>query len=101
MPPRVEEGPKEEEELYKAITLAIRDYVEKNGFERVALGLSGGIDSSLVACLAVDSLGKERVVGVFMPSEFTSKESREDVYSLVESLGIELLEYPIEGLYKA
>ena len=101
MPPRVEEGPKEEEELYKAITLAIRDYVEKNGFERVALGLSGGIDSSLVACLAVDSLGRERVVGVFMPSEFTSKESREDVYSLVESLGIELLEYPIEGLYKA
>lgn len=101
VPPRVEESPREEEELYKAIALAIRDYVEKNGFERVALGLSGGIDSSLVACLAVDSLGRERVVGVFMPSEFTSKESREDVYSLVESLGIELLEYPIESLYKA
>lgn len=101
VPPRVEESPKEEEEVYKAITLAIRDYVDKNGFEGVVLGLSGGIDSSLVACLAVDSLGRERVWGVFMPSEFTSKESREDVYLLVENLGIGLLEYPIEGFYKA
>jgi len=96
---RVEVSPKDEEEVYKALLLAIRDYVEKNSFERVVLGLSGGIDSSLVACLAVDALGKDRVVGVFMPSEFTSSESREDVYELSKNLGISLLEYPIKEVY--
>ncbi len=97
---RVEVSPKDEEEVYKALLLAIRDYVEKNSFERVVLGLSGGIDSSLVACLAVDALGKDRVVGVFMPSEFTSSESREDVYELSKNLGISLLEYPIKEVYR-
>ncbi len=97
---RVEVSPKDEEEVYKALLLAIRDYVEKNSFERVVLGLSGGIDSSLVACLAVDALGKDRVVGVFMPSEFTSSESREDVYELSINLGISLLEYPIKEVYR-
>ncbi len=97
---RVEASPKQEEELYKAIVLAIRDYVGKNGFQKVVLGLSGGIDSSLVACLAVDALGKDRVVGVFMPSEFTSSESREDVYELSKNLGISLLEYPIKEVYR-
>ncbi len=96
---RVEVSPRDEEEVYKALLLAIRDYVEKNSFERVVLGLSGGIDSSLVACLAVDALGKDRVVGVFMPSEFTSSESREDVYELSKNLGISLLEYPIKEVY--
>ncbi len=97
---RVEVSPRDEEEVYKALLLAIRDYVEKNSFERVVLGLSGGIDSSLVACLAVDALGKDRVVGVFMPSEFTSSESREDVYELSKNLGISLLEYPIKEVYR-
>ena len=97
---RVEVSPKDEEEVYKALLLAIRDYVEKNSFERVVLGLSGGIDSSLVACLAVDALGKDRVVGVFMPSEFTSSESREDVYELSKNLDISLLEYPIKEVYR-
>ncbi|RMH80882.1 MAG: NAD+ synthase [Acidobacteria bacterium] len=96
---RIEESPEGEEELYRALTLAIRDYTEKNFFKRAVLGLSGGIDSSLVACLAVDALGKERVVGVFMPSEFTSRESYEDVVELSKNLGIELLEYPIRDLY--
>ncbi len=98
---RVEGSPTEEEELYRALLLAIRDYVEKNGFQRVVLGLSGGIDSSFVACLAVDALGKDRVVGVFMPSEYTSAESREDVYELAKNLGIELLEYNIWDIYQA
>ncbi|QID32466.1 NAD+ synthase [Pampinifervens florentissimum] len=97
---RVEASPKQEEELYKAIVLAIRDYVGKNGFQKVVLGLSGGIDSSLVACLAVDALGRDRVVGVFMPSEYTSTESREDVYELAENLQIELLEYAISEIYR-
>ncbi|MFN7065848.1 MAG: NAD+ synthase [Aquificaceae bacterium] len=97
---RLEESPREEEELYRAIVLSLRDYVEKNSFEKVLLGLSGGIDSSLVACLAVDALRKERVVGVFMPSEFTSLESREDTYELARNLQIEVLEYPIKELYK-
>ncbi|MFN3264943.1 MAG: NAD+ synthase, partial [Aquificaceae bacterium] len=98
---RVESSPSEEEELYRAIRLALEDYVRKNSFERVVLGLSGGIDSSLVACLAVDALGKEKVVGVFMPSEFTSRESREDVYQLAKNLGFELLEYPITEVYRS
>lgn len=97
---KMEENPKEEEELYKAITFALRDYVEKNSFEKVVLGLSGGMDSSLVACLAVDALGKERVVGVFMPSKYTSKESKEDVKDLVKNLEIKCLEYPITPIYE-
>ncbi|MFN3598696.1 MAG: NAD+ synthase [Aquificaceae bacterium] len=100
VPPRLEESPKGEEEIYKAITLAIRDYVEKNHFKRVLIGLSGGIDSSLVACLAVDALGKERVVGVFMPSPFTSLESKEDAYQLAKNLQIEIIEYPIRDIYE-
>ncbi len=98
--PKIEESSREEEELYEAIKVAIRDYVYKNSFQRVVLGLSGGIDSSLVACLAVDALGRDKVVGVFMPSEFTSAQSRQDVYELAKNLGIELLEYPIGEVYK-
>lgn len=98
---RVEEVNSEEEEIYRALLLAIRDYTEKNAFEKVVLGLSGGIDSSLVACLAVDALGKERVVGVFMPSEYTSRESEEDVKALAENLQIQLLTYPIREVYES
>ncbi len=89
----------EEEEIYSALVLGTRDYVRKNGFSRVLIGLSGGIDSSLVASIAVDALGKEMVQGVFMPSEFTSKESREDAYQLVENLGIEIFEIPIKDIF--
>lgn len=90
----------EEEEVYKALVLALRDYVEKSGFKKVVLGLSGGIDSSLVACIAVDALGQDRVVGVFMPSPFTSKESKEDAMQLAQNLGIEFLEYPIDEVFE-
>ncbi|RMH07322.1 MAG: NAD+ synthase, partial [Aquificota bacterium] len=98
---RLEESPKGEEELYKAIRLAIREYFDKNSFDKAVVGLSGGIDSSLVACLAVDALGKEKVVGVFMPSEWTSKESQEDAYELAQNLGIELLVLPIREVYES
>ncbi len=99
--PRIEESPEGEEELYRALALSLKDYAEKNSFEKVVLGLSGGIDSSLVACLAVDALGRDRVVGVFMPSEFTSRESEEDVKELAKNLGIELVVYPIKEPYGA
>ncbi len=99
--PRIEESPEGEEELYRALALSLKDYAEKNSFEKVVLGLSGGIDSSLVACLAVDALGRDRVVGVFMPSEFTSRESEEDVKELAKNLGIELIVYPIKEPYGA
>ncbi|WP_353684081.1 NAD+ synthase [Thermodesulfovibrio sp. 3907-1M] len=90
----------EEEEIFKALTTGLRDYVNKNGFKRVCLGLSGGIDSSFVALIAVEALGRDRVIGVFMPSRYTSKESREDVYELVKNLGIELIEISIDELFE-
>ncbi len=91
----------EEEEIYSALVLGTRDYVEKNGFKGVLIGLSGGIDSSLVATIAVDSLGKERVTGVFMPSPYTSIESREDVQELVKNLNIRLIELNITPIFEA
>jgi NAD+ synthase (glutamine-hydrolysing) len=88
-------------EVYGALVLGLRDYVLKNGFGNVTIGLSGGIDSAIVAALAVDALGKDRVVGVFMPSRYTSKESEEDARELAKNLGITMLEVPIDGIYKA
>lgn len=98
---RIEEKLSGEEEIYKALTLAVKDYTEKNGFKKVVLGLSGGIDSSLVACIAADALGKERVVGVYMPSEFSSKESYEDASELAKNLGIEFHVIPITEIFNA
>ncbi len=89
------------EEIWAALVLGTRDYVEKNGFERVVLGLSGGIDSALVACLAVDALGPERVVFVTMPSGFTSTGTRADAGELAERLGVELHELPIGPVMEA
>ena len=88
-------------EVYEALVLGLRDYVLKNGFGNVTIGLSGGIDSAIVAALAVDALGKDRVVGVFMPSRYTSRESVEDARELAKNLGINMLEVPIDGIYKA
>jgi NAD+ synthase (glutamine-hydrolysing) len=88
-------------EVYGALVLGLRDYVLKNGFGNVTIGLSGGIDSAIVAALAVDALGKDRVVGVFMPSRYTSRESVEDARELSKNLGITMLEVPIDGIYKA
>lgn len=88
-------------EVYSALLLGIRDYVRKNGFERVVLGLSGGIDSALVAALAVDALGRDAVVGVSLPSRYTSEASRSDAEAVAKALGIELLELPIEHVFTA
>jgi NAD+ synthase (glutamine-hydrolysing) len=89
------------DEVYAALELGLRDYVEKNGFERVALGLSGGVDSALVALIATDALGPERVVGVVMPSPHSSDETQSDARKIAENLGIELIEIPIAGAMDA
>jgi NAD+ synthase (glutamine-hydrolysing) len=82
-------------EVYAALVLGTRDYVTKNGFQHVVLGLSGGIDSTLVALVAVDALGAERVTCVTMPSPYSSQGTRDDARALAENLGVELLELPI------
>jgi NAD+ synthase (glutamine-hydrolysing) len=92
----VVEPPDDTEEVYRALVLGTRDYVRKNGMRTVVLGLSGGVDSSLVACLAVDALGPEAVKGVLLPSRFTSEASRRYARELGTALGIELLELPID-----
>ena len=91
-------GPVREEEVYAALRLGTKDYITKNGFRGAAIGLSGGIDSSLVAAVAADAIGRDRVTGVFMPSKFTSRESREDAYALAANLGIRIIELPIRQL---
>ncbi len=98
--PRVEPVLPEAEELYCALVLATKDYMRKNGFKKALIGLSGGIDSSLVACIAVDALGPQNVQGVFLPSRFTSHQSREDVTQLAQNLHIELLTFDIDQLYE-
>ena len=89
------------EEVYAALVVGTRDYVEKNGFKEVVIGLSGGIDSALTACVAVDALGKERVVGVTMPSVYSSSETRGDAELLAENLGIRFLTIPIQETFEA
>ncbi|MEW6033282.1 MAG: NAD+ synthase [Chloroflexota bacterium] len=88
-------------EVYAALVLGTRDYVHKNGFSKVVLGLSGGIDSSLVAAIAVDALGPENVVGVLMPSRFTPEISITDARTLAENLGIAYRTLPIENTFRA
>jgi NAD+ synthase (glutamine-hydrolysing) len=85
----------EDAEVYAALVLGTRDYVTKSGFEHVVLGLSGGIDSTLVALIAVDALGPERVTCVTMPSPYSSQGTRDDAKVLAQNLGVELLELPI------
>jgi NAD+ synthase (glutamine-hydrolysing) len=82
-------------EVYAALVLGTRDYVQKNGFKHVVLGLSGGVDSTLVALIAVDALGPERVTCVTMPSPYSSEGTRTDATVLAENLGVELIELPI------
>jgi len=98
--PRTAESLSSTEEVYQALVLGTRDYVRKNGFKKVVIGLSGGIDSSLVAMIAVDALGKKNVAGVFMPSQYTLSESGEDVQGLVKNLGIRLVTIPIQDIFK-
>jgi len=86
-------------EIYRALTLGVKDYVSKNGFSKTVIGISGGIDSALTALIAVDALGKENVVGVFMPSQYTSNASEEDSHLLAKALGIKLLTVPIKEVF--
>ncbi len=87
-----------DEAVYAALVLGTRDYANKNGFDRAVLGLSGGVDSALVACIACDALGAARVTCVTMPSQFSSEGTYGDALKLAESLGLELLELPIGEL---
>src|SRR5439155_8648840 len=87
------------EEVYDALVFGTRDYVQKNGFETVVLGLSGGVDSALCACLAVDALGAKNVVGISMPSEYTSPASREDGEALARALGTRFHQIPIREVF--
>jgi NAD+ synthase (glutamine-hydrolysing) len=89
------------EEVYRALVLGTRDYVTKNGFKHVVIGLSGGIDSSIVAAVAVDALGVANVTGVTMPSPFSSAGTRSDAGRLAKNLGIDLLRVPITGVLTA
>jgi len=82
-------------EVYAALTLGLGDYARKNGFERVAVGLSGGIDSALVALLAADALGADRLCCVVMPSPHSSPETQDDARTIARNLGAELIELPI------
>src|SRR3954462_4493772 len=89
-----------EEEVYTALVTGVRDYVDKNGFESVVFGLSVGIDSSLVALIAVDALGADRVTAVVMPSPYSSPETQADARRTAENLGTHLLEYDISDPMK-
>ena len=88
-------------ELYEALVLGTRDYVRKNKFTDVVIGLSGGIDSSLVAAVAVDALGAEHVHGVSMPSRYSSDGSKTDAYRLAEALGIDIRTVSIEPVFQS
>jgi NAD+ synthase (glutamine-hydrolysing) len=89
------------EEIYRALRLGLKDYVDKNGFGNVVVGLSGGIDSSLTATIAADALGGDRVLGVAMPSEYSTSHSLDDAKSLAANLGIEMVQIPIARAYTA
>ena len=88
------------EEMYGALVLGTRDYVKKNGFKNVLIGLSGGIDSALTAAIASDAIGKNNVTAISMPSRYSSKGPRVDSRRLAKNLGIKLLEVPIERIFK-
>jgi NAD+ synthase (glutamine-hydrolysing) len=91
----------EDEEIYRALVLGVRDYVQKCGFKRVIFGLSGGIDSSLVAAIASDALGKENVLAVMMPSPYSSDHSISDAVALVNNLGIKSEKLAIKEIMTA
>lgn len=88
------------EEIYRALVLGVRDYVRKNAFSKVLVGISGGIDSALTAVIARDALGACNVMGVMMPSPYTSRESREDARRLGKKLGIDVRHLSITSVFK-
>ncbi len=100
MPPPAPQPTDLLDEVYQALVLGTRDYAQKNGFKKVLLGLSGGIDSSVTAAIAVAALGPENVVGITMPSKFNSPETIADAEKVAKNLGIEFLTIPIEPILK-
>lgn len=94
------ETPAYPDEVYKALVVGTRDYVQKNGFKSVVIGLSGGVDSALVACVAVDALGAENVTCVFMPTRYSSDESARDAEQLAKNLNVAYHVVPIEDVFK-
>jgi len=101
LPPRRIERLDELAEIYQALVLGTGDYVRKNGFEKVVIGLSGGVDSSLVAAIAADALGAENVIGVSMPSRYSSPGSKSDAEALARNLGIQFQVIPIEKAFSS
>ena len=99
-PQRIELKMEPLEEIYAALVLGTRDYVHKTGFKKALIGLSGGIDSSLTASIAVDALGAENILGISMPSGYSSESSKTDAQELAENLGIEFLTIPIEETFR-
>lgn len=91
----------DQEEAYAALRMGLADYVNKNGFTSVLLGLSGGIDSAFVGALAVDALGADRVFGVAMPSGYSSTHSVEDAFELAQRTGLSIRKQPIGGIFDA
>ncbi len=91
----------EADEVYRALVLGLRDYARKCGFRSAVIGLSGGIDSALTACVAADALGADHVFGVAMPSRYSSSHSRQDAAELVRNLGLRFREIPIEPMHAA
>jgi NAD+ synthase (glutamine-hydrolysing) len=101
LPPRRVERLDELAEVYQALVLGTRDYVRKNGFEKVVIGLSGGVDSSLVAAIATDAIGAENIIGVSMPSRYSSPGSKSDAADLARNLGIQFKVIPIEEAFSS
>jgi NAD+ synthase (glutamine-hydrolysing) len=99
-PQRIEPKMEPLEEIYAALVLGTRDYVHKTGFKKALIGLSGGIDSSLTAAIAVDALGAKNILGISMPSGYSSEGSKTDAQELAENLGIEFLTIPIEETFR-
>ncbi len=99
-PQRIEPKMERLEEIYAALVLGTRDYVRKTGFKQAIIALSGGIDSSLTAVIAVDALGAENVLGISMPSGYSSEGSKTDAQELAENLGIKFLTIPIEETFR-
>jgi NAD+ synthase (glutamine-hydrolysing) len=99
-PQRIEPQQDAVQEIYNALVLGVGDYVRKTGFKKVVIALSGGIDSALTAAIAVDAMGAENVLGVSMPSGYSSEGSKTDTQELAENLGIELITIPIEETFR-
>jgi NAD+ synthase (glutamine-hydrolysing) len=100
-PPPVEGELTPVKEIYEAVKLGLADYVRKTGFNKVVIGLSGGLDSALTATIAVDALGSDNALTIAMPSEYSTTHSLEDARELARRLGVELLEIPIAKIYRS